>query len=111
MDLTKNEKLDYQKFYVEGGEDAFSPEYNKMVVSRSIKKHDAMQKAKRKAYVQGIAERVDAVKTWAKSLTGSNMPAEQYFGRKTLAHLQGKKIVQRIKEVNGKRVLVLDSLD
>jgi hypothetical protein len=110
-DLTENEKLDYQNWFVEGGEAGFSPDRNKFVVEESIKKHNAMRMAKRKAYIEGLAERVDAVRTWAKSLTGSHMPAEKYFGRRQLAYLQGQKILQTLQIVNGKKIVKLDSLD
>lgn len=106
-----DEQLDYQNWYVEGGEEGFNPEYNKMVIERSIKKHNAMQQAKRKAYREGLAERVDAVTTWAKSLSGSHMPAERYFGKRQLAYLRGQKILETFQIVNGKKIVVLNSLD
>ncbi len=111
MDLTENQKLDYQNWFVEKGEAGFSPEYNEMVIVKSIEKHKAMQRAKRKAYIDGIAERVDAVKTWLYSLKGSQMSAERYFGRRGLAYLQGQKIVEKLQLVKGKKIVVLNSLD
>lgn len=96
--LTKEEKEDYRKFFVEKGEPGFSPERNKAIVEKTIKKMDMMRLKKRKEFAEGVRERADAVDTYLRSrIAQGSTPIEKYFGKKWLAHLRGQKILRVLK--------------
>ena len=104
--MEENQKSDYRKFFVEKGEPNFSPERNQFIIDSTIKKYEATRRQKALDYREQVAERSDAVITYLRSLK-SGMTVEKYFGRRTLAYLQGRKIMAKIK---GKMTL-LSSLD
>lgn len=104
--ITKNEEKDYKKFFVESGEPGFSPERNKAIIEKSIRKYEAMRKLKMKEHTDGVAERTDAILHFLKSdAVHSTNPLEKYFGRNTLAYLRGEQIRDKLD-----RLRVVDAL-
>jgi len=105
---TENQKRDHALFYVEGGDEGFSPERNKAVIASSIKKYNDHKKKQVKKYHEALDERVHAVATYLKSrFTESTNPNifEKYFGRQYLAYLRGQKIKKILqKKFIGRKV-------
>ncbi len=100
---------DYQKYYVKSPTGEFSVERNNYIINKTIEDYEKMRKDKAKAYEQKIRERVDAAMSYAKHLESNGAtPAEKYFGKKTLAHLQGQKIANSLKLANGRRMIMDD---
>jgi len=96
--LTREEKEDYKKYFVEGGEKGFSPARNKYIVEKTIAKTDKLRILKNKEWVEGLRERADAVDTYLRSrIAQGSTPVEHYFGKKWLAYLRGQKIMKVIK--------------
>lgn len=95
--LTKNQKLDYGKWFKEGGDVGFSPEKNKYIIEKTIKKHEANIARKIKSYEEQVRERADAVATYLKSVAnGKEKSVDAYFGRRELARLRGQQIIQKL---------------
>jgi membrane protein involved in colicin uptake len=100
-DIKEEQKRDEALYFVEDGEAGFNPEYNKMVIERTIKKAQENRKKKHKEYVESLRERSDAVATYLKSRKAeSNRPVEEYFTKRELAHLRGEHIVQKLKNTS-----------
>ena len=100
-EITENQKQDYALFYVEDGEEGFSPERNKAVIANSIKKYNAYKKKQVKKYHEELDERVHAVACFLRSkFLDSNNPniIERYFGKQYLAYLRGQKIRKVLQE-------------
>lgn len=94
--LTKEEKEDYKKYFIERGDPGFSPARNKATLERTIAKMDKLRAQKRKEYEEGVRERADAVATYLRSrIAQGSTPVEKYFGKRWMAYLRG----QRIKKV------------
>ncbi len=95
--IEEEQKRDHAVYFVEKGEEGFSPEYNKMVIEKTIQKTQANRKKKQKEYIESLRERSDAVATYLKSRAAdSNRPVEAYFSKRELAHLRGEKIVEKL---------------
>ena len=106
--LTKNQVLDFRKWYLDTPEEGFSPERNKAVIEQTIAKSKLMQERKNKDYVEQVRERSDAVATFLKSVAmGKVANIERYFGRRELARLRGQQIIEEIKG-RAKRLMSLD---
>lgn len=96
---------------------SLDPEYvkrhNDDVIARTIKATNMLRRQKQKDYIEQIAERSDAVATYLKSrMAEGNTPVEKYFGREMMAHLTGRKIMNKIQsklqlhqKVSGKGIL------
>lgn len=105
---TENEKRDHALYYVDHVDADFSPERNKAIIDRTIKKAELMRKKKMQNYVDSIRERSDAVATYLKSRTAEGRtPVERYFGKKNLAHLRGVQIRDILKaKLKGRETLI-----
>lgn len=96
--ITDEQKRDHALFFVEDGEEGFSPEHNKFVIENTIKKYKAKRKRQQKDYVESVRERSDAVATYLKSSAAeTDKPVESYFGKKWMAYLRGEKILEKLK--------------
>lgn len=113
--LTKSEKEDYRKYYLETPDADFSPARNKAIVEGTIKKYEAMQAKKRKAVHDPILERADAVSSFLKSFsktmsTGKSRTLDNYFGKKYLNYLRGvdiqRELYARMQIYNDKGQLI-----
>ena len=88
--IEEEQERDRALYFVEDGEKGFSPEYNNMVIKRTMEKAKKMRLKKQKEYDEAIGERADAVATYLKSrVAEGNSPIEKYFGKKTMAQLRG----------------------
>jgi len=78
----------------------FDPARNKRIIEETIKKSAAHRRKKNREFEAGVKERSEAIANYVESLKqGSrDMGIEKYFGRKHLAYLQGKDIMERIKD-------------
>ncbi len=101
------------QYFNEKPSPGFSPDKNKAVIALTIKKYKAYLAQKQRAYDRGLEERTEALTTYFKHLNqGKNTPVEQYFGRKNLAELRGRKIMSTIfKAANGQKGLILGNSD
>jgi hypothetical protein len=107
-DFTKNEILDFKKWYLDKPEEGFSPKRNKKIIEESILKSQLMRQRKNKDYVETIRERADAVASYLKHImNGHEKGVEAYFGRQELARLRGQRIVEEVKG-RMKRLMSLD---
>jgi hypothetical protein len=98
-DIKEEQQRDHALYFIEDGEKGFSPEYNKMVIEKTMKKARAMRLQRQKEYTEAIGERSDAVATYFKSrLAEGYTPIEKYFGKKNMAYLRGEKILQVLKK-------------
>jgi hypothetical protein len=94
----QNQARDMRVYFKEKGDPGFSPEKNKSVINGTIKKYNLMRKNKMRDWLDEVGERSHAVASYLKSRAiESGKPIDQYLGRKTLAHLRGESIVNRIK--------------
>jgi len=97
--VKEEQQRDTALYFVEDGEAGFSPEYNKMVIERTIRKSELLRQRRAKLYEESVRERADAVATYIKSSAAETQkPVEAYFGKKWMAYLRGEKIVQQLKQ-------------
>lgn len=101
MGLTKNQIRDYKKYFKHDPEKGFSPKRNKEIIARTIKKNEILKKKKDAQWTNELRERTDAVASYFKHLQNKSTPIEKYFGKKYLTHLQGRKIVMKLKRLAG----------
>lgn len=102
--LMDNSKQDYIKYFKEEGDVGFNPDHNKKVVEDSIKKYEAERARRQKDFTDQIGERAHAVTSYLMHLQRGNKstPIEKYFSKTYLAHLRGKKIVEKMQLVKNK---------
>ena len=88
-----------KRFWQERPDPDFDPKRNEAVIANSIKRAEELRKQKIKAKMEGLGERASALASYIKYLDhGGGKSAEGYFGRKTMAELAGKKVMQILKE-------------
>lgn len=89
----KNQKRDYQKFFIAEGDKDFSSKRNKYVIEMTIKRYEQTRKNKFMQYIDKFSERADAVATYltSRKAQGSS-PIENYFGKRMMAYLRGQNI-------------------
>lgn len=111
MGLTKNQKRDYEKFYVAKPDPGFNPDEARATIERTIRKNEERRRLKDKDFVDKLRERTDAVAWYLKSRAAdSGNPIESYLGRSNLARLRGQRILQTLKNVNGRKVIALEEI-
>ncbi len=95
-------KADF-KFVPKDPSPGFSVEHNRRVIEQSIKKNEALMRAKRKIFEEGLEERTDAgthfLMALARGKFNSSDPktaAMKYFGRRELARLRGEEIKEEM---------------
>lgn len=90
---------DMKRFWAERPDPDFSPEHNDVVIKRSIARAETHRKAMQKLQIDGLQERTSALASFVKYQDhGGVKNAEAYFGRKELARLQGKKVIQMLQK-------------
>jgi hypothetical protein len=90
---------DMKRFWQERPDPDFDPKRNEDIIKRSIARAEELRKQKIKAKMEGLRERTSALASYVKYLDhGGGKTAEGYFGRKTMAELAGKKVMQILKE-------------
>ena len=77
----------------------FSPEHNQAVIEKTIKDNEKLVKARNKGFDEKAKERTNAVAIYLRSLNqgGKATNHEKFFGKKYLAYLRGKEIMEKIK--------------
>lgn len=92
-----------RKFWPDKPDPGFSPDKNKFVIESTIMKYEAMRAKKVKEFNEGVAERANAAACYLTSEHGarSSTPIQRYFGKRTLAKLQGKSIINKLKTVGS----------
>jgi hypothetical protein len=103
--ITTEEKRDHALYFVEDGEQGFSPERNRATIEASIAKYEANRLKKQTTYVEEIRYRADAVATYLKSRWAEgSTPIEKYFGKSELAKLRGERIMNTIRNKSGRKI-------
>lgn len=110
MAISKNQEKDYKKFFIEKGDPDFNPKHNEYIIEKTIRDNEKLIKQKKKDYAEQVRERADAVASYLKSkAVTSGKPIEQYIGKRGLAYLQGKKIVQKLRSLkDGTKVITIN---
>ena len=77
----------------------FDPKHNEAVIEKAIKDNEKLVKARNRESLEGVKERHNALAIYLKSLNqgGKATNYEKFFGKKYLAYLRGKEIVEKIK--------------
>jgi hypothetical protein len=111
MGMTNNQRRDYDKFYVAKPDPDFNPERARAVIDGTIRKSEEARRRKRQQFAEGLGERSEAVASYLRSRSANTgNPIESYLGKRDLAHLQGRKILERIKNVNGQKIITFESI-
>lgn len=99
--LGKLDKSDH-KYFIEGGDEGFSPARNKKVIDDTIKLYEKNRAAKMAVFQDHLRERTSAIASFLTSDKGpryagyTDSRIVKYFGKRYLAELQGKSITERI---------------
>ena len=86
--------------YVSVNPDAsFDPKHNKEVIEKTIKDNEKLVKARNSGALEGVKERNNAVAIYLRSLNqgGKTTDYQKFFGKKYLAYLRGKEVMEKIK--------------
>lgn len=77
----------------------FDPEHNKRVIEKTIKDNEKLVKSRNNASLEGVRERNNAVAIYLRSLNqgGKATDHEKFFGKKYLAYLRGKEVMDQIR--------------
>ena len=103
----ENIKRDYNKFYIENPKD-FSPEKNKYIVEKTIKKYEQKKIQSYKKFTNELRERTHAIACYLKHLnSGKSTKLEKYFGVKELTRLRGQEVINQIR---GSGKLIINNL-
>lgn len=90
---------DMKRFWKDRPDPDFSAKRNEEVIKRSIARAEANRKKRHALQMEGLQERTSALASYIKYLDkGGGKSAEKYFGRKNLAELQAKKVMQILQE-------------
>ena len=99
MKKTKISPLDF-KFVPKDPDPNFSPAKNRKVIREVIKATEATRRKKGREHNDAYQERAEAVTSYLKSLdTGrSNSDILKYFGRREMARLKGKEVLEKLND-------------
>ena len=77
----------------------FDPEHNRAVIEKTIKDNEKLVKTRNEQALEGVKERNNALAIYLRSLNqgGKATDHEKFFGRKYLAYLRGKEIMNNLK--------------
>lgn len=102
---------DHHRFFVNKPDPSFNEAKARNTIAETIRKTDARRLQKRKDANEALDERSSAVASYLNNIAnGSDKSVEAYFGRRELARLQGQKILQKLKNVNGKKVITFEQI-
>lgn len=78
----------------------FDPEHNRRVIEQTIKDNEKLVKARNSEALGKTQERNNAVATYLRSISqgGKTTDHQKFFGRKYLAYLRGKEVMETIKQ-------------
>ena len=99
--MFKLDQEDQKRYFVEEGDPGFNPDRNKKIIADTIKKTEANHRKRQKQWEEKVMERSDAVASYlCSNAVQSGKPIEKYLGKRNLAYLRGKRIVQELQS-NG----------
>ena len=77
----------------------FDPEHNKQVIEKTIKDNDKLVRERNNEALEKVKERNNALAIYLRSLNmgGKSTDRERFFGRKYLAYLRGKEVMEQLK--------------
>ena len=77
----------------------FDPEHNKAVIEKTIRDNEKLVKNRTEESLEGAKERHNALAIYLRSLNqgGKATNYEKFFGKKYLAYLRGKEVMDKIK--------------
>lgn len=76
----------------------FNPERNKEIIERTIAKTKKIREQNKAEYEKQLEERTESVREYLKHLdSGGSKTLEEYFGRRHLAYLQARKVIQQLR--------------
>ena len=77
----------------------FDPEHNKQVIEKTIKDNEKLVRERNREALEKIKERNNALAIYLRSLNmgGKATDREKFFGRKYLAYLRGKEVLDQLK--------------
>ena len=77
----------------------FDPKHNQAVIEKTIKDNEKLVKARNSGALEGVKERNNAVAIYLRSLNqgGKATDYQKFFGKKYLAYLRGKEIMEKLK--------------
>lgn len=86
-------------------EPGFDAEHNRRVIDDVMRKNRLNLKRKKREQDRGVGERSHAVASYVKSIVKdkSNTSPEDYFGKRYLAKLRGKEIIEIMKNAKKKQ--------
>ena len=82
----------------------FDPLHNMAVIEKTIKYNEQLVRVRNKQAEEGAKERINATATFLRSISqgGKSTDRGKFFGKKYLAYLRGKEVMEQIK---GKMML------
>ena len=97
MDIIQPQDLKYVKI---DPDPDFDPEHNKQVIEKTIKDNEKLVTRRTNESLEKIKERHNALAIYLRSLNqgGKATDHEKFFGKKYLAYLRGKEIMDSIKQ-------------
>ena len=77
----------------------FDPLHNMAVIEKTIKDNEQLVRTRNKEAEEGAKERINATAIYLRSINqgGKTVDREKFFGKKYLAYLRGKEIMEQIK--------------
>ena len=96
-DLISPQDLKYVK--VDPSPD-FDPVHNMAVIEKTIKDNDLLVRERNREFDDKAKERINATATYLRSLNqgGKTTNHEKFFGKKYMAYLRGKEVMENIKQ-------------
>lgn len=77
----------------------FDPLHNMAVIEKTIKDNEKLVQSRNKEAVEGAKERINATAIYLRSINqgGKTTDKDKFFGKKYLAYLRGKEVMEQIK--------------
>lgn len=78
----------------------FDPDHNKEVIEKTIKDNEKLRRSRLRDSEDKVKERSNALAIYLRSLSqgGKSTSLEKFFGKKYLAYLRGKEVMENIKQ-------------
>lgn len=90
------------KYFVEKGEQGFSPARNKAIIEETIRKHEENRKRKAKEDVEKLGEVIEAVASYGTyRFNKGSLKVDQYLEKQVMTKLMGERIIERAKRAQA----------
>lgn len=78
----------------------FDPAHNMEVIENSIKENEELVRERNRIAEEGVKERINATAIYLRSISqgGKSTDREKFFGKKYLAYLRGKEVMEQVRE-------------